>query len=128
MLALCAIVILTVLIIAANSTAMMVRERINEVAVMRSLGFSRGVIAAMLFGECGAIGLAGGTLAAAAALWIFGGGASLSIVGGIGALWVTPAGAAEALVIAVAVCLLSGVAPIWTALRVSPTEALRKVV
>ena len=127
-LALCAIVILTVLIIAANSTAMMVRERINEVAVMRSLGFSRGAIAAMLFGECGAIGLAGGTLAAAAALWIFGTGASLSIVGGIGALWVTPAGAAKALVIAIAVCILSGVAPIWTAVRLSPVEALRKVV
>ena len=127
-LALCAIVILTVLIIAANSTAMMVRERINEVAVMRSLGFSRGAIAAMLFGECGAIGLAGGTLAAAAALWIFGTGASLSIVGGIGALWVTPAGAAKALGLAIAICILSGVAPIWTAVRLSPVDALRKVV
>ncbi len=41
--ALCAVVVLTVLLIAANSTAMMVRERISEVAVMRSLGFSRGV-------------------------------------------------------------------------------------
>ena len=127
-LALCAIVILTVLIIAANSTAMMVRERINEVAVMRSLGFSRGAIAAMLFGECGAIGLAGGMLAAGAALWIFGGGATLTMIGGVGALWVTPAGAAKALVIAIAVCILSGVAPIWTAVRLSPVEALRKVV
>jgi len=127
-LALCAIVILTVLIIAANSTAMMVRERINEVAVMRSLGFRRGAIAAMLFGECGAIGFAGGTLAAAAALWIFGHGASLTIVGGIGALWVTPTGAAAALGIAIAVCILSGVAPIWSAVRLSPVDALRKVV
>jgi len=95
---------------------------------MRSLGFSRGAIAAMLFGECGAIGLAGGTLAAAAALWIFGRGASLTIVGGIGALWVTPTGAAAALGIAIAVCILSGVAPIWSAVRLSPVDALRKVV
>src|SRR6266481_5727258 len=86
------------------------------------------IIAAMLFGECGAIGLAGGTLAAAAALWIFSGGASLTIVGGIGALWVTPTGAAKALGIAIAVCILSGVAPIWTAVRLSPKDALRKVV
>ena len=127
-LALCAIVILTVLIIAANSTAMMVRERINEVAVMRSLGFSRGAIAAMLFGECGAIGLAGGMLAAGAALWIFGGGATLTMIGGVGALWVTPAGAAKALGLAIAICILSGVAPIWTAVRLSPVDALRKVV
>ncbi len=126
--ALCAIIILTVLIIAANSTAMMVRERIGEVAVMRSLGFSRVAMAAMLFGECGAIGLAGGILGGGAALWIFGRGASLSALGAVGALWVTPAGAAEALSIAIAVCIVSGVAPIWTAVRLAPSEALGKVV
>ena len=58
--ALCAVVVLTVLLIAANSTAMMVRERISEVAVMRSLGFSRGAISVLLFGECGLIGAVGG--------------------------------------------------------------------
>jgi putative ABC transport system permease protein len=44
-LSLCAIVILTVMLIAGNSTAMMVRERINEVAVMRALGFGRALLA-----------------------------------------------------------------------------------
>jgi putative ABC transport system permease protein len=126
--ALCAIVILTVLIIAANSTAMMVRERIGEVAVMRSLGFSRAAMAAMLFGECATIGLAGGILGGGAALWIFGHGASITVLGGVGALWVTPAGAAESLSIAIAVCILSGLAPIWTAVRLAPTEALRRIV
>src|SRR6202040_435821 len=58
--ALCAVVVLTVLLIAANSTAMMVRERISEVAVMRSLGFSRGAVSILLFGECALIGAIGG--------------------------------------------------------------------
>jgi putative ABC transport system permease protein len=124
---LCVIVILTVLLIAANSAAMMVREHMNEVAVMRALGFRPALIAAMLFGECGAIGLAGGILGAGAALWIFGRGAPLSALGSVGALWVTPAGALEALTMAIMVCVASGVAPIWAAVRVGPAEMLGKI-
>jgi putative ABC transport system permease protein len=41
MYSLCLVVLLTVLLIAANSMAMMVRDRITEVAVMRALGFGR---------------------------------------------------------------------------------------
>ena len=65
---LCAIVILTVWLIAANSAAIMVRDRIGEVAVMRALGFSPGQIANLLFGECALIGMAGGALGAGAGL------------------------------------------------------------
>jgi ABC-type antimicrobial peptide transport system permease subunit len=50
------------------------------------------------------------------------------MVGGVGALWVTPAGGAKALGVAIAVCILSGVVPIWSAVRLAPAEALRKVV
>jgi putative ABC transport system permease protein len=89
--ALCAVVVLTVLLIAANSTAMMVRERISEVAVMRSLGFGRGAISILLFGECGLIGALGGLIGAAVALWMFRDGVTLgAALGGNGALWVTP--------------------------------------
>jgi putative ABC transport system permease protein len=127
-LSLCAIVVLTVLLIAANSTAMMVRERIAEVAVMRTLGFGRPAVASMLFGECAAIGLCGGIAGAGAALWIFGHGATLSLAGGVGALWVTPAGAALGLAVAFAVSLASGLAPIWNALRVAPADAIGKII
>lgn len=126
-LSLCAVVVLTVLLIAANSTAMMVRERLLEVAVMRVLGFRRRTVAAMLFGECGAIGLAGGLAGAAAALWIFKSGTTLSVFGGAGALWVTPAGMLGALLVAVSVCTLSGLAPIWSAIRIPPAMAIGKV-
>ncbi len=36
---LCAVVVITVLLIAANSMAINVRERISEVAIIRALGF-----------------------------------------------------------------------------------------
>ncbi|HYL57346.1 MAG TPA: ABC transporter permease [Candidatus Acidoferrales bacterium] len=127
-LSLCAIVVLTVLLIAANSTAMMVRERIAEVAVMRTLGFGRPAVAALLFGECAAIGLCGGIAGAGVALLIFRHGATLSLAGGVGALWVTPAGAALGLAVAFAVSVASGLAPIWSALRPAPVDAIGKII
>jgi len=127
--ALCLVVLLTVLLIAANSTVMMVREQINDVAVMRAIGFSRTAIAFLLFGECGAIGLIGGIVGAGAALWMFAGGITLgAALGGNGALWVTPAQTFNALIAALAVSLVSGLVPIFEAVRLPPALAFRKVV
>lgn len=127
--ALCVVVVLTVLLIAANSTAMMVRERISEVAVMRSLGFGRGAVSILLFGECGTIGAMGGLLGASIALWLFHNGVTLgAALGGNGALWVTPEQMLNATLVAFAVSLVSGLVPIIEALRISPAMAFRKVV
>ncbi|HUY26612.1 MAG TPA: ABC transporter permease [Candidatus Binataceae bacterium] len=126
-LSLCVVVVLTVLLIAANSTAMTVRERMNEVGVMRTLGFGRGAVAAMLLGECGAQGALGGTVGAAAALAVFWGGTTMGAIGRMSALWVTPAGAAQAVCVAIAVGLLSGALPVFAALRIAPAIAIRHV-
>jgi putative ABC transport system permease protein len=127
--ALCLVVLLTVLLIAANSTVMMVREQISDVAVMRALGFSRGSVAVLLFGECGTIGLLGGLIGALSALWMFSGGITLgAALGGNGALWVTPAQTINALVAALAVSIASGIVPIFEAVRLPPALAFRKVV
>jgi putative ABC transport system permease protein len=127
--ALCLVVLLTVLLIAANSTVMMVREQISDVAVMRALGFSRSAVAFLLFGECAAIGLLGGILGALPALWLFSGGITLgAALGGNGALWVTPAQTLNALIAALVVSLISGIVPILEAVRISPALAFRKVV
>ena len=127
--ALCLVVLLTVLLIAANSTVMMVREQISDVAVMRALGFSRSAVAFLLFGECAAIGLLGGIIGALPALWLFSGGITLgAALGGNGALWVTPAQTLNALIAALVVSLISGIIPILEAVRISPALAFRKVV
>jgi putative ABC transport system permease protein len=125
---LCALVVLTMLLIAANAAAMMVRERVNEVAVMRAIGFDGGAIAAMLFGECAAIGLIGGVFGAGAALWIFGSGVVIGSLGGAGALWVNPSVAVSALSVAIATSVLSGVAPIWRVLRIPPAIGITQIV
>src|SRR6202140_2319044 len=127
--ALCLVVLLTVLLIAANSTVMMVREQISDVAVMRALGFSRSAVAILLFGECGTIGLLGGLIGALPALWMFSAGITLgAALGGNGALWVTPAQTLNALIAALVVSLISGIVPILEAVRISPALAFRKVV
>jgi putative ABC transport system permease protein len=123
------IVIVTVLLIAANSTAMTVREQTAEVAIMRALGFDREAMAGLLFGECAAIGLVGGLIGSVCAWWLFASGLTLgAVLNGNGALWVTASQALAALVTAVAVSTVSGLLPIFEVLRISPAAAFRKVV
>jgi putative ABC transport system permease protein len=123
------VVLLTVLLISANSMAMTVRERLGEVAVIRTLGFSRVQVAILLFGECALIGVLGGLLGAGIALWLFGPGMTLgAVLGGVGYLWVSHWVALEAFGVAVALCVLSGLLPILGALRTSPAIAIREVV
>ena len=52
------------LLVTANSLAMSARERRNETAVLRVLGYSRSAVAAFLLGEAFAYGLAGAILGA----------------------------------------------------------------
>jgi putative ABC transport system permease protein len=126
---LCMVVLLTVLLIAANSMAMMVRDRISEVAVMRALGFTRMHIGVLLFSEAALIGLTGGTIGAVLALWRFGQGVQLGAVTGmLGYMQVRPETAAAAIATALAVSLASAVAPITNALRIAPAMAFRQVI
>ena len=129
MYSLCVVVLMTILLIAANSMAMMVRDRIGEVAVMRALGFSRTHVATLLLAEAASIGVGGGLIGAAAALWAFHGGMSLgTLTGGLGYMRVAPDTAAMALIVALAVSVVSAVGPVAQAARIAPALAFRKVV
>ena len=126
---LCMVVLLTVLLIAANSMAMMVRDRISEVAVMRALGFTRTHIAILLFTEAALIGLAGSIVGAGLALAMFAHGIRLGeITGMLGYLEVRPETAAAAVVTAVLVSIASALGPVIRAMRVVPAMAFREVV
>jgi putative ABC transport system permease protein len=123
------IVIMTVLLIAANSAAMTVRERTTEVAIMRALGFDRQTVAGLMFGECAAIGLIGGMLGAGCAWWLCSRGLTLgAALAGNGALWVTGVQAFAALATAVVVTMVSGLIPILGVVRIAPAAAFRQVV
>ena len=75
------------------------------------------------------IGALGGLIGASIALLRFHNGVTLgAALGGNGALWVTSEQALNAVFVAVAVSLISGLVPIVEALRISPAMAFRKVV
>jgi ABC-type antimicrobial peptide transport system permease subunit len=123
------VVVITVLLIAANSTAINVRERISEVAAIRCLGFQRIHIAALLFGEVAMMALIGGGAGAALALALFGNGITLgAILGGQGYMQVTGGAALAGGFAILVVSLLSAIIPVLQSVAVSPALALRKVI
>ena len=126
---LCMVILLTVLLIAANSMAMMVRDRTAEVAVMRALGFQRIHVATLLLIEASLIGLIGSSIGAALALWRFGSGISLGAVTGMmGYMTVRPETALAAVAAAFLVSIASAIAPVIGAMRIAPANAFRKVI
>jgi len=60
LLCICGAVTFTVLLVSANTMAMSVRERIREVGVLKTLGFTQGVILFLILGEAAALSLLGG--------------------------------------------------------------------
>lgn len=126
---LCVVILLTMLLIAANSMAMMVRDRTGEVAVMRALGFQQAHIATLLLSEAAFIGLVGGSLGAVAALWKFGHGMTLGAVTGmLGYMEVRPETALAAMVVALIVSIMAAALPVLRAMRIAPATAFRKVI
>jgi putative ABC transport system permease protein len=126
---LCAVVVITVLLVAANSMAINVRERISEVAIIRAVGFEGTHVASMLFGEAALMGLIGGALGAGLALALLGHGRTLgAVVGGIAYIQVTPDLALAAVFAIVTVSLAAAVVPVIQAVNISPALAFRKVI
>ena len=58
----CSAVTFTILLVSANSIAMIVRERTRETGILRTLGFTPGEILAMVLGESIVIAVIGGLL------------------------------------------------------------------
>jgi putative ABC transport system permease protein len=123
------VVLVTVMLVAGNSIAMTVRERIPEIALLRTLGFQQVRIAGLLFAEAFIVGFAGGVVGSAGAMFLFAGGTDLvSITNGIGLISISWWVATAALASTIATSLLSGALPIAGALRIAPAMGLRKVV
>ena len=122
------IVVLTILLVAANTCAMSVRERRSEIAVMRAMGFRSGQILTLLLSESLLVAVAGGLLgcgSAYLALKVFVVGAPG--MGPLSSIQVPPAVMIETLAVAVLIGVLSALAPAYAAARQNIVDALRAV-
>lgn len=66
--------VFTILLVTGNTMAMSIRERTREVAVLKTLGFTRGIILGLFIGEAVAVAAVGGVLGTLIALLFLSGG------------------------------------------------------
>jgi len=126
LLAISAAVMFTILLVSANTMAMSVRERVREVGVLKTLGFTPGTILWLILGEACAISVAGGMIGYLISTGLMKGVANSPFGGFLPSLNVFDAGVALVCVGAAAgIGLLSSLVPALSASRVSIVEALR---
>ena len=122
----CTAVMLTILLVSANAMAMSVRERVREVGVLKTLGFTPGAVLAVILGEACAISVAGGTVGFLISI-VLTSGVSKTRAG----LFLPPikpfepSVALACVLIAAAIGLMSSFLPALGASRTSIVEALR---
>lgn len=127
------LVVAAVVLIAANTASMGVRERIPEIAMLKSLGFGRRPILVALLAESTLLGFVGGIVGTLGAWWLFtalaaaGKTGNTSFLGPLGNFTMSPAILLQGLVIATVVGLVAGAVPAWTGARLNVVEALRRL-
>jgi len=119
-------VVLTILMVAANTMGMTARERTTEHAVMRCLGFGRARIATLFLSESVLIALIGGVLGVGAATALYRPG-RYDLMGMAPDFYMTPLTIAIGLGVALTVGFLAGVVPAVSASRRSIVDGLRRV-
>ncbi len=126
LMSICAAVTFTILLVSANTMAMSVRERVREVGILKTLGYTPGAILFMILGEAGVISVVGGTiglLLAQALTAVLRHGPAF--IGAVRTLAITPDVEALSLALAFVIGVGSAVVPAWNASRTSILESLR---
>lgn len=127
LLSICAAVTFTILLVSGNTMAMSVRERIKEVGVLKTLGFTNGTILGLIIGEALTIALVGGAIGVllASFLVVGVGKAAQAVVAQLHGLSVTPTTALISLGIALFIGFISSFIPAWNAARTNILDSLR---
>lgn len=125
-LSICSAVVFATLLVSANTMAMSIRERTREVAVLKTLGFTRRGVLGLFVGEAVAISLTGGILGSSfAALMVFGFGHIVQLnffpIRMTAAIW------GLALLTSALVGLLSSALPSYHASQVNIVDGLRHI-
>ncbi len=124
LLSICAAIVFAILLVAANAMAMSVRERIKEVGVLKTLGFTTGKVLALIMAEAVFLSLVGGLIGNVLAAGLIGWIAKTPFFF-VQGMRMPPAALAINLAMALLIGLASSLAPAWSAARMSITDALR---
>ncbi|WP_298439797.1 FtsX-like permease family protein, partial [Geobacter sp.] len=120
------VVIVIIMVVAANTMAMTARERIAEYATLKTLGFGAHHIGGVVFGESLVISLAGGVLGVLltfpAAHWI-----ETELSQFFPVFNVSPLTIWLDLAAAVTVGLVAGIFPTWRGSTIRIAEGLRRI-
>jgi putative ABC transport system permease protein len=121
------VLIFTIILVAANTMAMSIRERTGEIAILKTLGFSRSHILMVLILESAFIAVAGGLLGSLGARYIMGmldlNAMTMGFIPVFDVKWQTVGLAA---VISLAVAFMSTFVPAWGASRMAIADAIRR--
>jgi putative ABC transport system permease protein len=127
-LSICFAVVFATLLVSATTMAMSIRERTREVAVLKTLGFTRQTILRLYIGEGVLVALTGGALGCVLAMLVVSG---LSHAPGVGLYFggvvVTPATLLLAIFVAGMVGLLSAIIPAYHSAKLDIVEGLRYI-
>lgn len=118
-------VFFAILFVAANTMMMAVRERVGEIAVLKTLGFRDGTVGWMVVAESVLIALLGGGLGLFLARLAFSGNNPMTTF--FPGFAVTRGTITLGMAMAMALGLISGILPAIQSARLSVVEALRKV-
>ncbi|MBV9611359.1 MAG: ABC transporter permease [Acidobacteriaceae bacterium] len=127
LMSICAAVTFTILLVSGNTMAMSVRERIKEVGVLKTLGYTNNTILGIIIGEAVTIALIGGFvgLVLASLLTVAVGKMGETMVGQLHNLSMTPLTGAIALLVALLIGVISSFLPAWNAARTNILDSLR---
>jgi putative ABC transport system permease protein len=117
----------TVLLVTANTMGMAIRERRTEIAVLKTLGYSSGLVFTLIVGEALVIGGVGGGLGVLLARGMVANLGSVPMLSQLPPLTLSPTLAATMLGFGALIGLVSGLSPAIGAYRSTITAMLRQV-
>jgi len=117
-------VFFTILVIAGNTMGQAVRERTEELGVLKALGFTNGLVLILVLLESCVLAIAGGGLGLGLAWLIIS--TKNPVPNLLPIFYLPPRDVLTGVVIIIAVGLIAGAFPAWQAMRLRIAEALRR--
>jgi putative ABC transport system permease protein len=115
------------LLVCANTAAMSIRERVREIAILRTMGYSKYKILGLLLGEAAVLSLCGGLMGVVLGLIVARVGATFPSGRILGAVHLAPTTVLVILMLAIAVAVFSSFVSAFQASRGNIIKGLRYV-